>query len=74
MATGGVGGTLVGATVGSLKAALASAAFTSLVSQATVSMINNQGNLGNVLKDLTSSQAVISLLTSVASAGISHEF
>jgi hypothetical protein len=72
--TGGVGGTLMGATAGSLQAALASPFFTSLVSQTAVSLINNQGNLPRVFKDMSSSQALISLATSMATAGISHAF
>jgi hypothetical protein len=72
--TGGVGGTLIGATAGSLQAALASSFFTSLVSQTAVSLINNQGNLSRVLKEMSSSKTLISLATSTVTAGISHAF
>jgi hypothetical protein len=72
--TGGVGGALIGAAAGTLKAALASAAFTSLCSQTAVSLINNQGNLSRVFKDMSSSQALISLATSPVMGGISHQF
>jgi filamentous hemagglutinin len=72
--TGGVGGTLIGATAGSLQAALASPLFTAFCSQAAVSLINNQGNLSTVFKEMSSSQSLISLGTSTVMGGISHQF
>ncbi len=51
---------------------MASAAFTSIVAQASLSLINNQGNLGAALKDLGSSSALKSLAVSVASAGVAE--
>lgn len=48
---------------------MANAAFSTLVSQATVSTINNGGNLGAVLKEMGSSANIKQLATSVASAG-----
>jgi hypothetical protein len=58
---------------GGLMAAMASAAFTSLCSQTAVSLINNQGDLGKVVKNLSTSQALVSLMTSVAGAGITNQ-
>ncbi len=54
---------------GTASAAMANAAFSTLVSQATISTINNGGNLGAVLKEMGSSASVKQLATSVASAG-----
>ncbi|WP_421171419.1 DUF637 domain-containing protein [Aeromonas dhakensis] len=48
---------------------MANAAFSTLVSQATISTINNGGNLGAVLKELGSSASIKQLATSVATAG-----
>ncbi len=50
-------------------AAMANAAFSTLVSQATISTINNGGNLGAVLKDMGSSASIKQLATSVAVRG-----
>ncbi|MEL1219992.1 filamentous hemagglutinin N-terminal domain-containing protein, partial [Aeromonas hydrophila] len=55
--------------VGATSAAMANAAFSTLVSQATISTINNGGNLGAVLKELGSSANIKQLATSVATAG-----
>jgi filamentous hemagglutinin len=78
IATQGAGAGLLGAALGEgaltgAGGAMASAAFTSLVTQASLSLINNQGNLGAVLKDLGSSNALKSLAVSVASAGALNE-
>ena len=43
-----------GGTAFTTAGVMANAAFTSLVTQASLSLINNQGNLGAVLKDLGS--------------------
>ncbi len=51
---------------------MANAAFTSLVTQASLSLINNQGNLGAVLKDLGSSNALKSLAVAVVTAGVTQ--
>ncbi|WP_421283394.1 filamentous hemagglutinin N-terminal domain-containing protein [Aeromonas veronii] len=69
VATGGVGAAALGAAQGTATAAMANAAFSTLVSQATISTINNGGNLGAVLKELGSSANVKQLATSVATAG-----
>ena len=59
----------MGAAEGTATAAMANAAFSTLVSQATISTINNGGNLGAVLKELGSSASIKQLATSVATAG-----
>lgn len=69
VATGGAGAAALGAAQGTATAAMANAAFSTLVSQATISTINNGGNLGAVLKELGSSASVKQLATSVATAG-----
>ncbi|MFM5820060.1 DUF637 domain-containing protein [Aeromonas sanarellii] len=69
VATGGAGALAMGAAEGTVSAAMANAAFSTLVSQATVSTINNGGNLGAVLKEMGSSANIKQLATSVASAG-----
>ncbi|HHS0763417.1 TPA: DUF637 domain-containing protein, partial [Neisseria meningitidis] len=56
--TGGVGAGLIGAAQGTASAAVADAAFTALVSQASISLINNKGNIGNTLKELGRSRTV----------------
>ncbi|MBQ4680074.1 filamentous hemagglutinin N-terminal domain-containing protein [Aeromonas dhakensis] len=68
-ATGGAGALALGAVEGTATAAMANAAFSTLVSQATISTINNGGNLGAVLKELGSSASIKQLATSVATAG-----
>ncbi|MGL5072908.1 MAG: DUF637 domain-containing protein [Aeromonas salmonicida] len=69
VATGGAGALAMGAAEGTATAAMANAAFSTLVSQATISTINNGGNLGAVLKELGSSASVKQLATSMATAG-----
>ncbi|HAU4884931.1 TPA: hypothetical protein F3L15_13015 [Aeromonas hydrophila] len=69
-ATGGAGALAMGAAEGTATAAaMANAAFSTLVSQATISTINNGGNLGAVLKDMGSSASIKQLATSVAVRG-----
>lgn len=53
-------------------AAMANAGFSALVSQASVSLINNQGDLGKVLKELGSIQTVKNLAVAVATAGLTQ--
>lgn len=73
IATQGAGaGLIAGLTTNATVGAMSSAVFTSLVSQASISLINNQGNIGQVLKEMGSQQNLRSLATSVASAGITH--
>lgn len=61
---------MVGCAKGTLAATMTAAGFTSLVSQASVSLISNKGNIGKTLKDLGSKQAIQSLATAVISAGL----
>jgi filamentous hemagglutinin len=67
-ATGGAGASLVGATAGSMGAAAASAAFTSLVTQATISLANNGGNLDRTLQQMGTNESMRGLATSMATA------
>ena len=73
-ATGGVGtaltSTVATATGSTTLGTMTSAAFNSLVTQASVSLINNQGNIKQTLKDLGSKQSVRQLGFAIASAGI----
>ena len=81
-ATGGMGANLVGGTVTTTTAAgttitttttagmLANAAFTSLASQASITLINNKGDIGKTLKDMSSSSTVKATLAAVLTAGV----
>ncbi|HGH3562330.1 TPA: DUF637 domain-containing protein [Acinetobacter baumannii] len=66
----GITTTAAGAIVPSTLGAMANAAITSLATQASVSLINNGGNIGKTLKELGSKDAVKSLATSVVTAGL----
>ncbi|MEN8273564.1 DUF637 domain-containing protein [Acinetobacter seifertii] len=82
--TVGLGASMIGsagvttATVGgvttitgvSTLGAMANAAITSLATQASVSLINNQGNITQTLKDLGSKDTVKNLATAVVTAGL----
>ncbi|MDY0836678.1 two-partner secretion domain-containing protein [Pseudomonas sp. SED1] len=59
-----------GSTVGAVAGAVAAGASTN----ATVSVINNRGNLGAVLKDVTSSDAMKGYVIAGATAGLTAEF
>jgi filamentous hemagglutinin family protein len=88
IATGGAGSTFgaavagnsavasAAASVGISQAAMAgmvSVGFKTLVAQATVSLVNNQGDLGKVLKDMGSQSNLRSLAAAVVTAGlVSH--
>jgi len=75
IATQGTGASLVsGLTANATIGAMSSAGFTSLVTQASISLINNQGDISKVLKDLGSQENLKSLATSVASAGMVQGF
>ncbi|HGG9430271.1 TPA: DUF637 domain-containing protein [Neisseria meningitidis] len=54
-------------------AAATDAAFASLASQASVSLINNKGNIGNTLKELGRSSTVKNLMVAVATAGVADK-
>lgn len=69
VATGGAGASAL-STTGVLSSAAANAAFTSLATTASLSLINNQGNLGKTLNDLGSSSTVKALVSAVLTAGI----
>ncbi|SIR61885.1 two-partner secretion domain-containing protein [Pseudomonas sp. A214] len=69
------GGAAVGSTVGAgLGNIMASAVLTSMASGATVSAINNQGNVGAVFKDVFSSESLKGYVLAGASAGIASQF
>ncbi|WP_288455950.1 DUF637 domain-containing protein [uncultured Acinetobacter sp.] len=51
----------------------AQAAVTTLASQASVSLVNNGGDLGKTLKDLGSKESVKGLVTSVVTAGLLNQ-
>ncbi len=65
----GLGAVKEGALAAGIDAA-ASAAVSTLASQATVSLINNRGNIGAVLKEMGSSATVRSLLIAMGTAGL----
>ncbi|WP_259455029.1 DUF637 domain-containing protein, partial [Moraxella catarrhalis] len=73
-ATGGVGtaltSTVATATGSTTLGTMTSAAFSSLVTQASVSLIDNQGNIKQTLKDLGSKQNIKQMTFAIASAGI----
>lgn len=74
IATSGVGGaagmgaTLTG-TTGAMGAA-STAAFSSLAAQASVTLINNKGDINKTLKDLASSATIRSMATAALTAGV----
>lgn len=55
------------------SAAMVNAGFSSLVAQASVSLINNQGDIGKVLQEMGSIQTLKTLAITVASAGAFHQ-
>ncbi|TNG94718.1 hypothetical protein FHQ19_06585, partial [Pasteurellaceae bacterium UScroc12] len=70
VATSGAGVTaLPGLATTATSKTMLNAAMTSLVTQASISTINNQGDLGKVFKELGSKSAVKSLATAVVTAG-----
>ena len=78
IATSGVGGaagmgaTLTG-TTGAMGAA-STAAFSSLAAQASVTLINNKGDIGKTLEQLASSATVRSMATAALTAGVASRF
>ncbi|HCV3310186.1 TPA: DUF637 domain-containing protein, partial [Acinetobacter baumannii] len=76
MVTAGAGAAVVGAlggsaaTLGGSAIAMTQAALTSLATQASVSLINNGGNIGKTLKELGSKDSVKNLAVSVITAGL----
>jgi hypothetical protein len=83
VATGGVGSGSLGATFASAMGitaktspiifAMVSAGANAIVNKAILSTIVNQGNLGEVLKEITSKEALQSLGIEVATAGITKK-
>lgn len=72
-------GAIYGAAAGAAAAsgvggAMASAAFTALVSQASISVINNRGNIGKVLQELGTVETAKNLAIAMASAGLTKGF
>ncbi|PNB48305.1 hemagglutinin [Pseudomonas sp. GW456-12-10-14-LB2] len=87
-AASGLAGTMAGATAGSGSAmaagsatmaagwgnVMATSVMTSMAGSATVSAINNKGNLGAVVKDVTSTQSLKGYATSALTAGITSGY
>ncbi|STZ07685.1 p120 [Moraxella caprae] len=69
IATNGVGASLLG-TTGATTTSMANAAFSSLASQASVTLINNKGNVAQTLKDLGKSDTVKSMAQAAVTAGV----
>jgi filamentous hemagglutinin len=68
-ATGGAGASLLG-TTGTVTSAMANAAFTSLAAQASITLVNNKGDVGKTLKDLSNSSTVKATLAAALTAGV----
>ena len=68
-----VGPAAAGAVGGGVGGAMAGAVATSAATNATVSTINNRGNLGAVVKDVTSSDAIKGYVVAAATAGIADK-
>ncbi|MCB9093009.1 MAG: DUF637 domain-containing protein [Halobacteriovoraceae bacterium] len=68
IATSGAGAAIAGAVSNAAMGAALSAGFSAIVTQASLSMINNGGNLGEVLSELGSEESVRGLATSMARA------
>jgi len=66
--SGGAGAGMIGATQGTMAAAAANAAYVSIVSNTIISTVNNRGNLGDIFKDITSSDALKGYATDAATA------
>jgi len=74
--TSGAGSAAASSIAGSTSAAVgagAQAAITTLASQASVSLINNGGDIGKTLKDLGSKESVKGLVASVVTAGLLNQ-
>jgi Possible hemagglutinin (DUF637)/Pre-toxin domain with VENN motif len=68
-ATGGMGANLLG-TTGTTTSAIANAAFSSLAAQASITLVNNKGDIGKTLKQLGSSQTVKAIIAAALTAGV----
>ena len=69
VATGGMGAELLG-TTGTATSAAANAAFSSLAAQASITLVNNKGNIGKTLKDLAKSDIVKATIAAALTAGV----
>ena len=56
--------------VATVAGTMANAAFTSLAAQASITLINNKGDIGKTLKDLGNSQTVKNMIISAGVAGV----
>jgi filamentous hemagglutinin len=63
-------GSTVGAGVGTFVSGAVTAGLTALATQASIALINNQGDIGGALHDLGSSANVHSLLTAIITGGV----
>ncbi len=68
-ATAGQGAALMG-TTGTTTSAVANAAFSSLAAQASISFVNNKGDITKTLKELGSSQTVKATIAAALTAGV----
>ena len=68
-ATAGTGASLVDSVSGT-SAVMANAAFSSLAAQASISLINNKGDVGKTLQDLSTSSTAKATLAAVLTAGV----
>jgi filamentous hemagglutinin len=68
-ATGGAGASLMG-TTGAMSTAAANAALTSLAAQASITLINNKGDVGKTLKELGNSHTVKNMIIAAGVAGV----
>ena len=66
----GTKASLVGSTASTTAGLAANAAFSSLAAQASISLINNKGDIGKTLKELGSSQTVKTMLIAAGVAGV----
>jgi hypothetical protein len=57
-------------TTGATTSAMANAAFASLAAQASITLINNKGDVGKTLKELGSSQTVKATIAAALTAGV----
>jgi hypothetical protein len=57
-------------TTGAATSAMANAAFASLAAQASITLINNKGDVGKTLKELASSQTVKATIAAALTAGV----
>ncbi|OXT00496.1 hypothetical protein B7H23_10270 [Notoacmeibacter marinus] len=73
--TSGVGGSIasgLGFAQGTIVSAAMEAGFTSLATQTSISLINNQGDIGATLKELGSEESIRTLVGSMLTAGLTQ--